>query len=302
MTLRRLRRLRPKEEDAAPAPAPERPGPADVYRALAAAGGTLPRVRKVGPPRDGEGSFAGAPPPLPGFALGRTGSRDRYRAGGERGGPVRWGAPGVVGCVPRPARRRRPGGSCAGVAPVLKSVSSPIPSCTRVLPQRLPNVPVLPRCPPNPSVASCPNSCSQPQHLPCVPIPPQCPPPPSPTPCPSSSPSPPPLALGYGDGSPLPVRVPVPPGQTRPHGPRALGKPLSGSAGPVTALVLPRAPRRFLSVGGKRERSRHPEQKWLSLPCTVTCRGPGSRLLTEATAGDVPNGARASCVTSLCCG
>ncbi|XP_032060586.1 general receptor for phosphoinositides 1-associated scaffold protein [Aythya fuligula] len=51
MTLRRLRRLRPKEEeeeeqDAAPAPAPERPGPAAVYRALAAAGGTLPRVRK----------------------------------------------------------------------------------------------------------------------------------------------------------------------------------------------------------------------------------------------------------------
>ncbi|XP_065510412.1 protein TAMALIN [Caloenas nicobarica] len=44
MTLRRLRRLRPKEEDAAAAP--ERPGPADVYRALAAAGGTLPRVRK----------------------------------------------------------------------------------------------------------------------------------------------------------------------------------------------------------------------------------------------------------------
>ncbi|CAN0011802.1 unnamed protein product [Bubo scandiacus] len=46
MTLRRLRRLRPKEEDAAAAAAPERPGPADVYRALAAAGGTLPRVRK----------------------------------------------------------------------------------------------------------------------------------------------------------------------------------------------------------------------------------------------------------------
>ncbi|KAK4807404.1 hypothetical protein QYF61_027447 [Mycteria americana] len=45
MTLRRLRRLRPKEEDAAAA-APERPGSADVYRALAAAGGTLPRVRK----------------------------------------------------------------------------------------------------------------------------------------------------------------------------------------------------------------------------------------------------------------
>ncbi|KAM6395051.1 protein TAMALIN [Rhynochetos jubatus] len=46
MTLRRLRRLRPKEEDAAAAAAPEHPGPADVYRALAAAGGTLPRVRK----------------------------------------------------------------------------------------------------------------------------------------------------------------------------------------------------------------------------------------------------------------
>lgn len=55
MTLRRLRRLRPKEEEEeeqdpapAPAPVPERPGPAAVYRALAAAGGTLPRVRKVG--------------------------------------------------------------------------------------------------------------------------------------------------------------------------------------------------------------------------------------------------------------
>ncbi|XP_038028522.1 protein TAMALIN isoform X2 [Anas acuta] len=53
MTLRRLRRLRPKEEEEeeqdpapAPAPVPERPGPAAVYRALAAAGGTLPRVRK----------------------------------------------------------------------------------------------------------------------------------------------------------------------------------------------------------------------------------------------------------------
>ncbi|KAM6307973.1 protein TAMALIN [Podargus strigoides] len=46
MTLRRLRRLRPKEEEDAAAAAPERPGPADVYRALAAAGGTLPRVRK----------------------------------------------------------------------------------------------------------------------------------------------------------------------------------------------------------------------------------------------------------------
>ncbi|XP_051497491.1 protein TAMALIN isoform X2 [Apus apus] len=44
MTLRRLRRLRHKDEDAAAAP--ERPAPADVYRALAAAGGTLPRVRK----------------------------------------------------------------------------------------------------------------------------------------------------------------------------------------------------------------------------------------------------------------
>ncbi|XP_053907297.1 protein TAMALIN [Cuculus canorus] len=43
MTLRRLRRLRAKEEDAAAAP--ERPGPAELYRALAAAGGTLPRVR-----------------------------------------------------------------------------------------------------------------------------------------------------------------------------------------------------------------------------------------------------------------
>ncbi|NXF26351.1 GRASP protein, partial [Rhodinocichla rosea] len=47
MTLRRRRRrrLRPKD-DAAPAVAPESPGPAELYRALAAAGGTLPRVRK----------------------------------------------------------------------------------------------------------------------------------------------------------------------------------------------------------------------------------------------------------------
>ncbi|KAM6330778.1 protein TAMALIN isoform 3-T3 [Alca torda] len=48
MTLRRLRRLRPREEDAAAAAAPERPAPAELYRALAAAGGTLPRVRKEG--------------------------------------------------------------------------------------------------------------------------------------------------------------------------------------------------------------------------------------------------------------
>ncbi|RLV84510.1 hypothetical protein DV515_00016155 [Chloebia gouldiae] len=48
MTLRRRRRrrLRPKD-DAAPAVAPESPGPAELYRALAAAGGTLPRVRKL---------------------------------------------------------------------------------------------------------------------------------------------------------------------------------------------------------------------------------------------------------------
>ncbi|NXM70528.1 GRASP protein, partial [Serilophus lunatus] len=39
------RRLRPKD-DAGAAAAPERPGPAELYRALAAAGGTLPRVRK----------------------------------------------------------------------------------------------------------------------------------------------------------------------------------------------------------------------------------------------------------------
>ncbi|KAL9820811.1 protein TAMALIN isoform 2-T2 [Geothlypis trichas] len=47
MTLRRRRRrrLRPKD-DAAPAAAPDSPGPAELYRALAAAGGTLPRVRK----------------------------------------------------------------------------------------------------------------------------------------------------------------------------------------------------------------------------------------------------------------
>ncbi|NXR39225.1 GRASP protein, partial [Zosterops hypoxanthus] len=47
MTLRRRRRrrLRPKDDEA-PAVAPESPGPAELYRALAAAGGTLPRVRK----------------------------------------------------------------------------------------------------------------------------------------------------------------------------------------------------------------------------------------------------------------
>lgn len=66
MTLRRLRRLRPKEEDEEEedAAAPERPGSADVYRVLAAAGGTLPRVRKVGLP-------AAPPPPPPGAGKGR---------------------------------------------------------------------------------------------------------------------------------------------------------------------------------------------------------------------------------------
>lgn len=58
MTLRRRQRLRPKEGDGAapdrcaadpdpdPGPVPD-PGPTDVYRTLAASGGTLPRVRKV---------------------------------------------------------------------------------------------------------------------------------------------------------------------------------------------------------------------------------------------------------------
>ncbi|XP_068777648.1 protein TAMALIN [Struthio camelus] len=45
MTLRRRRRLLPEEEAAAAAPPGPVPPP-DVYRALAAAGGTLPRVRK----------------------------------------------------------------------------------------------------------------------------------------------------------------------------------------------------------------------------------------------------------------
>eukprot|EP00076_Gallus_gallus_P031014 XP_015155756.2 general receptor for phosphoinositides 1-associated scaffold protein isoform X4 [Gallus gallus] len=57
MTLRRRQRLRPKEGDGAapdrcaadpdpdPGPVPD-PGPTDVYRTLAASGGTLPRVRK----------------------------------------------------------------------------------------------------------------------------------------------------------------------------------------------------------------------------------------------------------------
>ncbi|NXJ17681.1 GRASP protein, partial [Dicrurus megarhynchus] len=47
MTLRRRRRRRlwPKDDEA-PAVVPESPGPAELYRALAAAGGTLPRVRK----------------------------------------------------------------------------------------------------------------------------------------------------------------------------------------------------------------------------------------------------------------
>ncbi|KAM9252188.1 LOW QUALITY PROTEIN: protein TAMALIN [Cariama cristata] len=61
MTLRRLRRLRPKEEEEEEedAAAPGPPGPADVYRALAAAGGTLPRVRK------GAGFRWAVPEPVP---------------------------------------------------------------------------------------------------------------------------------------------------------------------------------------------------------------------------------------------
>lgn len=43
---------------------------------------------------------------------------------------------------------------------------------------------------------------------------------------------------------------------------RPLEKPLCGDAGTDTALALPPAPWCFLSVVGKREQSRHPEQKW----------------------------------------
>lgn len=89
--------------------------------------------------------------------------------------------------------------------------------------------------------------------------------------------------------------------EVRPSATAPLGKPLSSGAGAVTAPTLPPAPQRFLSVGGKRERSRHPEQKWLSRPCWRRpghVRRPGSRSPSEATARDVPEGAGASHVTS----
>lgn len=50
-----------------------------------------------------------------------------------------------------------------------------------------------------------------------------------------------------------------------------LEKPLCGDAGTATALLLPPGPRCFLSVVGKREQSRHPEQKWPH-GCTATAQ------------------------------
>lgn len=119
---------------------------------------------------------------------------------------------------------------------------------------------------------------------------PSCPsiPHPSPTPCPSSSPRPSPPALGSGDGSPLPMCVPAPPGQGRPHGPRALGKPLGGSSGPVTALVLPPGPTALPER--RREARVEPTSGAEVALAAAQSRAvrPGSLPLTEATAGDVP--------------
>ncbi|KAL2293837.1 hypothetical protein Nmel_018902 [Mimus melanotis] len=76
-----------------------------------------------------------------------------------------------------------------------------------------------------------------------------------------------------------------------------LEKPLCGAAGTDTALLLPPAPWCFLSVVGKREQSRHPEQKWPH-GCTATaqiCTVAWLPLTTaKATTRHVPEGSGTS--------
>lgn len=127
--------------------APETPGPAELYRALAAAGGTLPRVRKVG-------------------LRGECGNR-----------------PGAPGCAPgpegEPASGNGQGGS--GAAPCPRPAQPLLPAPCGAAPAAPPGLLSCPRGPPK--LCSCPHpalvsrSCPQtlvlPQHL-FTPVPSSC--------------------------------------------------------------------------------------------------------------------------------
>lgn len=166
MTLRRLRRLRPKEEDAAAAP--ERPGPADVYRALAAAGGTLPRVRKVGLAAAPGAGRAGEPPRCPRFV-----PRGRWGPGAAISNAP-WGGSGgarwprlAQPLVPAPcgaAPAASPGlWSCPGDPPDLCPVS---PSCPGDIPPSCPRVsPPRSHLPPASSQSPRPTPVLSPRHV-----------------------------------------------------------------------------------------------------------------------------------------
>ena len=117
MTLRRRQRPRPKEgdgaaaESCAPDPDPvSDSGPADVYRTLAAAGGTLPRVRKVRGDAGGGRGLQGA-------------------ANGDRRGTERWEWRGVLRCVARPVCPPHPVPLCPPPLPYpTTSPSTPCPT------------------------------------------------------------------------------------------------------------------------------------------------------------------------------
>lgn len=108
--------------------APESPGPAELYRALAAAGGTLPRVRKVGLRGD-----CGSRPGAPGCAPGPE---------GEPAGNGGSGAPPLS--PSRLAAGARAPRVCSGVSSWALILPRGLAQAFVVSPSR-PDVPILPR-------------------------------------------------------------------------------------------------------------------------------------------------------------
>lgn len=301
MTLRRLRRLRPKEEDAAAAP--ERPGPADVYRALAAAGGTLPRVRKVGlaaPPGAGR---AGEPPRCPRFVpRGRCGPGAAI-SNGPGGG--QWGSEVASSCAaPMPA----PCGAAPAASP--GSCSSDPPDLC----------PVSPSCPgdtPSPAPASPHPGPIFHRHLPRVPVPHQCCPPERHVLSqflPTSRTGPHPSVRGHVTRTTM-----SPPMGSAPQGRqdrRSLGVRLHGTweirhRAPGKAPFWwrwgchrPAAPPGPAALPERRGEARTEPTSGAEVAFVAVLARPGSRavawipLTSKATTGDVPEGAGVSHVTS----
>lgn len=285
---------RPGHDPAAAAAAPAEgggcgggPGAPRPRRRLPSAGGcrgnAAPGAQGRAGGGSGRGEGGGASPVPPVCAAGSVGTRRRHQ---QRAVGGQWGCEVASSCAAPGARTLRgcPGGFpgalvLPGDPPDLCPVS---PSCPGDIPPSCPSVsPPRSHLPPASSQSPCPTPVLSPRASRPVPVPPHIrdrPPPQRTWPCHQDNHVPPGLCPTEKTGQKVPRGLaPWDMGQSATV---LLGKPLFGGAGAVTAPPLPPAPWRFLSVGGKQERSRHPEQKWLSWPCwrgRGHVRWPGSR-------------------------